>query len=185
MTRTDLRKSYEILELPDGASLREVQNAYLHLRKLYAGNSVALAPLEEEFSDKTRRKILQQVEDAYDTLRSALAGERTNADGGGTGERGDTVPELDRLEEIAYSGPVLRKIRERINLNENAVSQELKIRTELLRALEEERFEGLPQEPYLKGHLQSIARLLGLQPDRVAEDYLRRFRDWKDNRGKE
>ena len=110
MTRTDLRKSYEILELPDGASLREVQNAYLHLRKLYAGNSVALAPLEEEFSDKTRLKILQ---------------------------------------------------------------------------LEEERFEGLPQEPYLKGHLQSIAWLLGLQPDRVAEDYPRRFRDWKDNRGKE
>ncbi|MCX6566446.1 MAG: helix-turn-helix domain-containing protein [Candidatus Aminicenantes bacterium] len=185
MTRTDLRKSYEILELPDSASLREVQNAYLRLRKLYAGSSVALAPLEEEFSENTRRKILQQVEDAYDKLRSALNGERTNAKAGGAGERGDTVPELDRLEEIVYSGPVLRKIRERVNLNENAVFQELKIRTELLRALEEERFEVLPQVVYLKGHLQSIARLLGLQPDRVVEDYLRRYRDWKDDRGKE
>jgi hypothetical protein len=176
----EMKKYYDILELPEGSSLREVQNAYLRLRKLYTGDSIALAPLEEEFSEKKRKKILHHVEEAYAKIQAGLAKERPKADSLFPVETGGEIPELDRLDEITFSGPVMKKIRERLGLNENALCRELKLRTEFLQALEDERFELLPQVPYLKGHLKSYARFLGLKPGRVAEDYLRRFLAWKD-----
>jgi cytoskeletal protein RodZ len=61
-----------------------------------------------------------------------------------------------------------------------ALAKEIKLRPDLVRALEEERFADLPQEPYLKGHLRAYARQLDLAPEKVVEDYLARYRAWKD-----
>jgi hypothetical protein len=182
MTRVDLGKYFDILELPDGASLREVQNAYLRLKKLYSNPSIALAPLAEEFTDKKKLRVLHEIEEAYTKLRDGLVETPEDREKSPAERPDPRLPEADRLDEITFSGPVLRKIRERLELSEHAVSQELKLRTDLLRALEEERFEMLPQEPYLKGHLLIFARFLGLQSDRVVEDYLQRFRAWKEKR---
>jgi hypothetical protein len=182
MTRVDLGKYYDVLEIPDGSSLREVQNAYLRLKKLYTGPSVVLTPLEEEFPEKKKRRILHEIEEAYVKLRAELAENPGKAERSPDGDAGAAVPEFDRPDEITFSGPVLRKIRERLGLTESAVGHELKLRAELLRALEEEKFESLPQEPFLKGHLRIFAGYLRLDPDRVVEDYLRRYRAWKSQR---
>jgi hypothetical protein len=182
MTRVDLGRYYEILELPGGAPLREVQNAYLRLKKLYSGPSIVLAPLGEEFTDKKKKRILHEIEEAYAKLRAGLLENPEHAERISADESDPRVPEGDRPDDITFSGPVLRKIRERLGLTESTVCQELKLRTAFLRALEEERFEMLPEEPYLKGHLGIFARYLGLKPDRVVEDYLRRFRTWKGKR---
>jgi len=58
------------------------------------------------------------------------------------------------------------------------------LRTELLKALEEERYEMLPEEIYLKKtHLkETSAACLRLKPAKVVEDYLGRFREWKRTR---
>jgi len=180
MTRVDLGRYYVVLELPDGASLREVQNAYIRLKKLFTGPSITLTPLEEEFPKKKRQRILHEIEEAYLKLRAGLIESPAKAEGIPSQETDSRVPEENRLDEITFSGPVLRKIRERLGLTESVVCQELKMRTEFLRALEKERFEMLPQEPFLKGHLGIFARYLDLNPDRVVADYLRRYRAWKD-----
>jgi cytoskeletal protein RodZ len=45
--------------------------------------------------------------------------------------------------------------------------------------MEEEKFEVLPEEIYLKTHLKNIAACLDLKPGKVVDDYLGRFREWK------
>ncbi len=59
------------------------------------------------------------------------------------------------------------------------ISKQLKLRAELLKAMEEEKFEVLPEEIYLKTHLKNIAACLDLKPGKVVDDYLGRFREWK------
>jgi uncharacterized protein YicC (UPF0701 family) len=79
MPKDDLKKLYDVLELRPGAPLRDVHNARLRLRKLYAGDSIVLEPLGEEFTDKKRKKILEQIEEAYAKILAsrALEGSRT------------------------------------------------------------------------------------------------------------
>ena len=83
---------------------------------------------------------------------------------------------------MIYSGPALRRSRERQNIDLIEISKLLKLRSELLKALEEERYEMLPEEIYLKTHLKNIAACLRLKPAKVVEDYLGRFHEWKRTR---
>ncbi len=71
MTPEELKKHLEVLELGPNASLTDVKNAYLRLRRLYGGTSIALDPIAEEFSDKKRARILQDIEAAYADLLKA------------------------------------------------------------------------------------------------------------------
>ena len=71
MAKDELKKFYEVLELPADAPLRDVHNSFLRLKKLYSGDSIVLAPLGEEFSEKKRKKILEQIEEAYAKILAA------------------------------------------------------------------------------------------------------------------
>lgn len=57
---------------------------------------------------------------------------------------------------------------------------ETKIRKEILKNIELEKFEDLPQEIYLRGHVRSYAKYLSLNPKKVVDDYLRNYKAWKD-----
>jgi hypothetical protein len=178
MNRDSLAPYFAVLELAPGATLREVQNAYLRLRRLYSNQSIVLEPLEEEFSPAKRRAILRDIEEAYQRLLEAFHAEPPKAaalfpedDAGEAAE--------DKPAPLAFSGLALRKIRERLNIELSEISKELKLRIELLRNLEEERYEALPEETYLKAHLKIYAQYLGLQVERVMEDYLGRYHAWK------
>ncbi len=54
-----------------------------------------------------------------------------------------------------------------------------KIRAGILENIEHERFDALPQEVYLKGHVSNYARYLLLDPRKVADDYINRYKAWK------
>ncbi|MBM3294830.1 MAG: hypothetical protein FJY82_09930 [Candidatus Aminicenantes bacterium] len=175
MNKDHAASLYAVLELAPGAGLRDVQNAYLRLRRLYADQSIVLEPLEEEFTADRRREILAEVEAAYQKLLVVLHAETPKAeallpDDGAAGTGPDETPAM------VFGGLALRKIRERLNIDLNEISRELKLRLELLRSIEEERFEALPEETYLKSHLRSYARYLGLKPEKIVEDYLGRYR---------
>jgi cytoskeletal protein RodZ len=89
--------------------------------------------------------------------------------------------EGEELDSISFSGDVLRQIRKKKGIHLYEVALDTKIRVEILENIEHERFDALPQEVYLKGHVSNYARYLLLDPRKVADDYISRYKTWMAN----
>ena len=72
-------------------------------------------------------------------------------------------------------GNSLREARLRQGLDFPEIEQGTKIRGKYLRALEDEQFEVLPAQPYVKGFLRSYAEYLGLDGQLYVDEYNSRF----------
>jgi cytoskeleton protein RodZ len=72
-------------------------------------------------------------------------------------------------------GNSLREARLRQGFELPRVEADTKIRAKYLRALEEERFEVLPGETYVKGFLRTYAEYLGLDGQLYVDEYNSRF----------
>jgi cytoskeleton protein RodZ len=72
-------------------------------------------------------------------------------------------------------GNSLREARLRQGLDLAEIEQATKIRSRYLRALEEEQFELLPAQTYVKGFLKSYADQLGLDGDLYVEEFNSRY----------
>jgi cytoskeletal protein RodZ len=72
-------------------------------------------------------------------------------------------------------GNSLREARLRRGIEIVQAEQATKIRGKYLRALEEERFEQLPAETYIKGFLRTYAEYLGLDGQLYVDEYNSRF----------
>jgi cytoskeleton protein RodZ len=72
-------------------------------------------------------------------------------------------------------GNSLREARLRQGLDFPRIETDTKIRGKYLRAIEEERFEVLPGETYVKGFLRSYAEYLGLDGQLYVDEYNSRF----------
>ena len=72
MSREEYKKYLNILELNPDATLIEIKKSYLHLKRLYSTDSIAISPLATEFSEETRKEILSQIEEAYNNLLAIL-----------------------------------------------------------------------------------------------------------------
>jgi cytoskeleton protein RodZ len=70
-------------------------------------------------------------------------------------------------------GEMLRRERIRRNLSLDGISDQLKISTRLLEAIEEERFEKLPGGVFTRSFVRQYARYLGLDEDEVAGELQR------------
>ena len=68
-------------------------------------------------------------------------------------------------------GSSLREARERQGLDLATVERETKIRGKYIRALEDEQFELLPAQTYVKGFLRTYAESLGLDGRLLVEEY--------------
>ena len=73
-------------------------------------------------------------------------------------------------------GQSLREARVGRGIELSEAEQETKIRAKYLRAMEDERWELLPGEPYTRGFLVSYAEFLGLDPDPLVAEYRRDIR---------
>jgi flagellar biosynthesis protein FlhG len=81
---------------------------------------------------------------------------------------------IDGTTEI--TGALLKKARESRGLELGEISQRTKISERYLRALEDEQFSDMPAAVYVRGYVTEYARALRLDPQRVAESYLARYR---------
>jgi len=72
-------------------------------------------------------------------------------------------------------GNSLREARARHGLEVAQVELATKIRGKYLRAIEEEQFDALPAEPYVKGFLRTYAEFLGLDGQLYVDEYDSRF----------
>lgn len=79
--------------------------------------------------------------------------------------------------EAVYSGAFLREVREYKNLTIDYVSQKTKVSAFYIECMEREDFEDLPSRVYIRGFIDSYARLLGLPVFKVINAYLKRFDD--------
>jgi hypothetical protein len=74
-------------------------------------------------------------------------------------------------------GPALRKAREHRGLTLDQAARDTRLRAEQLHALEDEDFEALPGEVYVRASLRTYAAYLGLKPDKVVGAYARHADD--------
>src|SRR5262245_66127638 len=72
-------------------------------------------------------------------------------------------------------GTSLREARLRQSLDFPEIEQVTKIRAKYLRALEDEQFDVLPAETYVKGFLRTYAEYLGLDGQLYVDEYNSRF----------
>jgi hypothetical protein len=72
-------------------------------------------------------------------------------------------------------GTSLREARERRRVDLAQAEQVTKIRAKYLRALEDEQFDLLPSQTYVKGFLRSYAEFLGLDGQLYVDEYASRF----------
>jgi len=184
MSRNEVRKYFDILELPKEATLSEVRSAYLQLKELYTRDSIVLSPLIDEFSEETKVNILDQIEDAYRSLVEYLENEddeQKNAEEKMSGEEELIRKEIEDITE--YTGMVLKEIREKLRIGLYEITLSTNIRMGYLEDIESEKFDALPPEVYLRGFVSDYARYLGLDQKKVAEDYLARYRQRRMGKG--
>ncbi|MGZ4104129.1 MAG: RodZ domain-containing protein [Actinomycetota bacterium] len=68
-------------------------------------------------------------------------------------------------------GPRLRQARIDRSLSIEETAWRTRIRPDLLRALEDEKFESIGHRAFVRRHLSSYARFLGIDPNEVVEDF--------------
>ncbi len=189
MKRMEEQTYYEILEVAPDATSKEIQQAYDRARETFHNDSVAIYSL---FSEKEMKKIQGVIEEAYRVLMDE--GLRRNYDQahpsalnlkGPRSEKLAEAPESPmekktylpfseisiELGEGPYRGIMLKQIRERMGVELKTISMETRIPVKILEGIEEENIQRLPARVYLKGFLRGYARCLGLDSDKVVEDY--------------
>ncbi len=191
---------YEILETEPGVSDEEIRRAHRTVKDNYASGSMLISGLYDEHE---LAALHARINAAHDTLfapdrrrlydlalpeadlaravRAAASLPRPAGAAGGVGagagadERPDaTGAVIDASAEV--TGAFLRKVREIRGLELSDIAQRTKISERYLRALEEEQFGEMPAAVYVRGYVTEYARALRLDPQRVAESYLVRYR---------
>ena len=190
---------YEVLEVPPDATEDDVERAYRVAAATYETDSLATYSLYEE---NELDAIRERIEQAYRVLASnearesydeSLGGRPPAAQGGRVEiqldfEAGaDTRPaevaseideftDLEHPSEGSFDGARLRRTRLARGIEIAQIAQVTKINPRFLRSIEEERFEDLPADVYVRGFVDAYARCVGLAPQRVVPVYMERLR---------
>lgn len=178
MKRFEESNFYELLEISREATSLEIQSAFHLARKTYRGRNPTTRPL---FSDAECEKIWRKMEEAYRVLSDFNRRKRYDQFLDRGADPGDAIggameepAEAPIPEEV--SGSFLRSLREKRGMTlQNLVSQ-TRIAIGYLTAIEEDQYELLPHEVYLRSYLGDYSRHLKLDVRKVTEGYFRRMR---------
>jgi flagellar biosynthesis protein FlhG len=176
---------YEILEVSPRATEEEIREAYERLKAIYTPMTPGITVL---FTVEEVKQIHEQAEEAYRVLRDPRSRRDYDLMARDAGERpaapspsptvthrilsSQEIRDALGSDEVTWTGRHVRKIRQHLSLDLEEVAMETKIGKHNLQAIEEEDIQTLPALVYLKGFLRTYAKCLGLDPPRVAEDYI-------------
>lgn len=196
---------YELLEVSPTATSQEIHRAYERVRRVYDPNSIALYSLfsaEDMTSinkrienayrtlmyESHRRKYDAQLrgrEQALEQPLPPLPGDPGYKPSSQNAPRADAQQPEEALSRESlpppppfnaeFTGPALKLLREQRKMTIREVSDTTKIGARYLELIEEESFQKLPARPYLRGFLTLYAKALGYEPERVVNDYLKRY----------
>lgn len=194
---------YEILEIRRGATDQQIERAHRVVRSAYEGNSMAVYSV---FGEGDADVILERIDEAHrilsdDQSREAYdrfldEKERTDftpaseADGSWRDSAGTRlaasglIDELDPGEESEMDGSTLRRVRVRAGIELDQIAEITKVSITNLRNIEDENFEDLPASVYVRGFVIAYAQTIGMDPDRVAKDYMERFETSRSDQGR-
>jgi len=96
---------------------------------------------------------------------------------------GDEQPGEEGLEGLKIKGRSLRKVRENLGIGIHEIAIKSKINYKILVNIEKERFAKLPDAGHLRYYLTTYAKALFLDPQKVADQYMKRYRIWKRIKG--
>lgn len=189
---------YELLEVPPTASFEDIRRANRRIRDIYGAESIAISGL---YDPASLEAVHRRLDLAYATLMDAAKRKDYDCElfpdgvpvpaaamhesapaqrGPGKGDDPDILAPRPAMPDISptteYSGPLLRQIREAVGVELREVAERSKIGMAYLQALENEQFQRLPAQVYVRGFLAEYARALGLDADRVKQTYLARYR---------
>ncbi len=184
---------YEGLGVVPSATEEEIRRATKRRKDIYGEASIAAHSI---VSAEGRKAELVRLGEAHDTLLDPVrrrAYDLSTFPDDPPPERGVRVSqrppvavleqrllEQELLREIGpdteFRGEILRKMRESIGLDIEEISRVSKISKTYLHAIEDERYEALPAEVYVRGFLVEFARMLGLEPTQVSKTYLQRLK---------
>ncbi|MFZ6017133.1 MAG: helix-turn-helix domain-containing protein [Nitrospirota bacterium] len=68
-------------------------------------------------------------------------------------------------------GEILKKRREESGQDLREIAKTLKIRYDYLKAIEDENFEKLPVEVYIRGYIREYAKILNINPEAAIKAY--------------
>lgn len=180
MSSEETRKYYDLLELPPGASFAEVRKKYLYLNAFYTGDSMELSALNGDAPYHRRQAILAELQDAYHRLKDILVREEPVQQPPESPDASVRESMKDYLNGIAaYSGPILKEIREKMGIDLGSMAVATKVQKRYLEEIEAEQFTWIPAEVYLRGYVIEYARHLFLDHQRVADDYMKRYRKFR------
>lgn len=172
-------KFYETLEVTPDASLAEIRKAYIHLRKLYTTESIVTLPVIDEISEESKQEILIQIEEAYQGLLKYFE-DKSPQTGNSFGQPSIEASLKSLTTDIQeYSGPVLKQIREKLHIDLHDIALETKIQSQFLNSIENETFDKLPPEAYIRGIVVGYATYLSLDSKKVADDFMSRYHTWQ------
>ena len=170
---------YAVLGLEPRATREQVERAYRFCLELYSEGALATYSLLEPTEAEQQRL---RVREAYEVLSHE---ERRRAYDAGQGFLPPDGPVLpfpapaspapEAQLPAVLTGADLRKIREARGVSLRHIATVTKIGVRFLEYLEEDRFAFLPASVYLRGFLHEYARLVGIDPRRAADAYMRRL----------
>jgi curved DNA-binding protein CbpA len=74
-----------------------------------------------------------------------------------------------------FTGSVLKALREQRSITVRTLADMTKLGTRYIDFIEAESFSKLPARPYLRGFLVLYAKALGYEPERLVNEYLKRY----------
>jgi curved DNA-binding protein CbpA len=181
MQPEEYERYLDILEISPGASYSEIREAYLHLKSLYSEDSIVTLPIRDDISEERKKEILQDIEEAYQMLSgSCEQKDLAEVEKKAVHLDADGFDQTD-VDRTSFGGQTLREIRERQGVDLQKMALSTRIQVHYLERIENEEFDALPPETYVRGFVMSYSQCLHLDPKKVAADYMKRYQLWKKN----
>lgn len=166
----NLLNCYKILELPEDASWAEIKKSYCNLRELYSVPSLATLSINEDLLGEHGAEILEQIDNAYRVLRKHF--------------EEIWLKNEKKIERIIskvglFDGHTLKQVRETLNIDLLDIAMATNIQINHLKNIENEHYQALPNDVYLRGYLVSYAEFVSLDPKRVVDEYMAGYKKWR------
>lgn len=177
---------YELLEVAPDASYEQIARAYAAIKRTFSTPSLGAHSL---FEAAEQRELCARLDEAWSTLSNhdlrvkydqEVLGRApaflTFGDEHAPGPARAAKPPTPSLTITDVTGAALRARREAIGMPLQEIARETRISIAYLQFIEEDHIKGLPHDAYLRGYLTQYARALGLDPNAVADGYLKHAR---------